>query len=208
MQATHTITKFMPDSSETVHGLNDVIGRPSRSIFNRPARSLADLVSVSCTDFPFVASWTVLGCAPTANIVAEGRALTEDKAQRIAWLNELRDGARQAGSPLPSLPADLELCLREYRLSRILWCGPILLWLSRSLRGVPWLAPVDRAFSKSAGIVRYTYRHSRKWLRARRGWLGRWAKHEPSPGVLDQLTAEERALFDRLVAARAKYLGQ
>ncbi len=208
MQGTLTITKFMPNHNQASLEAGDSIGRPSRSIFNRPALSLASLMSVSSADFPFVASWTVLGCAPTAVIVSEGRSLSEDHALRIAWLSELRERARQAGSPLPPLPVDLELCLREHRMNRIVWVGPMLLWLTRIFRTVVWLAPVDRVFRKLGGMVRYTYRHTRKWLRARRAWLGRWMKPTRRPGVLDELTTEELALFDRLVVARTEYLGQ
>jgi len=84
----------------------------------------------------------------------------------------------------------------------------MLLWLARTLLAVTRLARADRALRKLGGIIRYTYRHGRKWLRTRRAWLGRWIKPEPSQGVLDDLTTEERALFDRLVAARNDYLGQ
>lgn len=208
MQGTHTITKFMPDSDQTLRVVGNAIGRPSRSIFNRPARSHADLMSVSTADFPFVASWTVLGCAPSASIVAEGRALGDGHIQRIAWLNEIRERARRAGTQLPQLPADLELCLREYRINRILWAGPALLWLARSLRAVSWLAPADRALRKLGGMMRYTYRHGRKWLRARRARLDRWIRPKPNPGIMEDLTTDERALFIRLVAARNEYLGR
>jgi len=197
----------MSDSPAPSCGYSDAVVRPSRNHFNRPARSLVDLMRVPPADFPFVASWTILGCAPTPCIIASGRALEGGETARLGWLDELREGSNQTGAALPPLPTDIAMRLAEYRLYRSGWTGARLVRLRRELRTRGWLRPVDSVLRKLPGLVRYTYRHCRKWLhKGTAHLLGRLHRRQ-NQVILDDLTPQEREMFDRLAAARAAQLG-
>lgn len=183
-------------------------GRASLQRYDRPAQSLAELMAVPPADFPYSACWTVLGRAPSEAEWRSGIDIVPTETARLNWI----ETTLQIGGPSGAVaPVDL---LQRMGLARRMASrrGRVLLRMQDWLKQWLVLRMIQRVAKRLAALTRYTYRHSRKRVLRLLTKFGAWLRSPLRPSEINQAAAsllpEQRALFDRLVAARARRLGR
>lgn len=183
-------------------------GRASLQRYDRPASAYAVLIAAPLHDFPFVACWTVLGRPPHAEEWHSALLLTDCEGQRLAWMETL---ARTQAGPGVSLPPELEQRLKLYRLKSTTW-GQLLISSLEWLRQWSAWHLAERVGRRVAGLTRYTYRHSRKWLIRQGKALLAALQMPPRKAAIEDVAAtlspEERAIFERLLEAHRTHSDQ
>jgi len=176
-------------------------GRASLQRYDRPASTYAVLIAAPLTDFPFVACWTILGRAPREEEWYSALQIADNETARLLWMEALFEAKATPGERLWS---EIEQRLRLHRLNSSAW-GRLLVGSIEWLR--QWLVwrLIERLGRRVAGLTRYTYRHSRKWL-IRTGRAAIAAVQLPPrqaavDDVASALSPEERAIFERLLQA-------
>lgn len=176
-------------------------GRASLQRHDRPASTYAVLIAAPLNDFPFVACWTILGRPPCEDEWHSAMLLADSEGERLVWMDAL---FKAEAPPGIRLWPEIEQRLKLHRLRSTSW-GRLLIASLEWLR--QWLAwrLMERVGRRVAGLTRYTYRHSRKWLIRQGKALVAAIRLPPRKAAIEDIAAtlnpEERAIFERLLHA-------
>lgn len=177
-------------------------GRASLQRFDRPASAYAVLIAAPLYDFPFVACWTILGRAPREDEWRSATLLADNEGERLEWMHAL---FKAEAPPGVRLWPEIEQRLKLHRLGAKAWGRLVLGSLEWLRKWLVWRL-LDRVVQRLAGLTRYSYRHSRKWLIRQAKALVSAVRLPPRKTVIEDvaaaLNAEERAIFERLLQAR------
>lgn len=182
--------------------------RSSRQRYDRPAQSVTELLHAPAQEFPFIAYWTMFGRAILPDELAAAYEAIAEQKDRLAWLADLSQ--TDEGRAQPIILPDLASILSDQRRERWPLIGPTInRWLGWSRRQL-WIKQLLWPSKRLAGLLRYSYRHSRKRLKHFSKYVGIRLPHPIRQSSTAALAAEmnpsERAIFEQLTARRYHYL--